>query len=407
MWRAEDQSLLERLEDEEALQRLWRADAPEAPPLHPRAAGLIQAVRGYANGSEIVSALLRDDAQPMLAAVRPDSMSGLAGATLHCIAVYNARLAEAPGQPAEKVERARLCSLGAWVALADQASYLTELARTVLDDDEEVQHAVAAAAVAPLESLAVLAREGARELTLRGAQALRALTLVTDACRISGCSAIVSQRFEGHAERLHASAIDTALAPIREAISDATARGQAEVEGPDLMERVRQVWTWADTDEHVERFAIDAVTPIAWNVYHEDNSDSAMRGLIDPLEALVDRLARRVEADPNRIAYAAPCAQLYVFRSQACTEVKDRRRWADRSLEICPSHRNGRLILANLLMQEVRNRVDRSPPFLSAGDFDALEANLERAEKLYPRSHGLDALQRRVAELREQVWWRR
>jgi hypothetical protein len=277
----------------------------------------------------------------------------------------------------------------------------------VLGQDGDVARAVEAAALAPLDSLGQEALSGARELSSAARQAVRTLTHVSDACRISGCSAVVAKRFERHAERLRARVIEAALAPIREAVSDATARGKAETEGAELMERVAHVWQWAAADEHVERFAVDVVTPIAWNVYHEENSDIALRRLIGPLDALVDRLAWRIQADGSRIAYAAPCAQMYVFRSEIGTNAEERRRWAERSLEICSSHRNGRLILASLLVQEVRDRLDRTAMFMQGSDFHGLESKLARAEELYPRTRGIDDLKVRLEQAREKSWWSR
>lgn len=405
MWRPEDQALLERLEDEEVLELLWRTEAPGAAPLHPRAAGLIRALRLRSGGQAVLDAMRGGDAAPLLAALRPDSMVGMGGPLLHHLALYNARLADTRQDP-EKVERARLTSLAAWIALSEERSYLTALAEAMLGD-QDVERAVTAAALAPIDAIGAAALGGARELENASRLALRVLAHVSTACRISGASPTATVRFERHAERLRAQAIDAALAPISEAISEATARGRAEREGAELMERVALVWHWSDQDEHVERFAIDVVTPIAWNVYHEDNSDAALRRLIRPLEPLVDRLAWRIEADASRIAYAAPCAQMFVFRSEMSTVVEDRRRWAEKSLQICPSHRNGRLILASLLVHEVRDRLDRAGMFMQGSDFMHLSEQLDRAQELYPRTRGLEELQERLKETRDKSWWSR
>jgi hypothetical protein len=405
MWRPEDQALLERLEDEETIGALWRIDAPGAAPLHPRAAGMVQVVRALDGGAEAVAALRDGNPQPLLAMVRPAAMAGLPAALLHHLAVYNERLAMAPGVEPEAAERARLSSLAAWIALAEERRYLRALANALVDDAEEADRALADAAMEPIEEVGREALSGARELSTGAQRALRTLARVSDACRRSGCSATVGRRFERRAERLRARAIEAALAPIQEALSDATARGCAEQEGGALMARVAAVWRWADGDEHVERFAIDAVTPIAWNVYHEDNADAALRRLVGPLDPLVDRLAWRIEADATRIAYAAPCAQMYVFRSEISTSAEDRKRWAERSLELCPTHRNGRLILASLLVHEVRDRLDRSAMFMQGSDFAELEAQLARARDLYPRARGLTDLEERVARAREKSWW--
>ena len=404
MWKREDQFLLERLEDEQILEELWRIEARGSAPLHPRAAGLIHELRATDEGSDAIARATSGEWAPLLEAVHPSAMRGRAGTLLHHLAVYNARVADSSHDATEQ-ERARLCSLAAWIALADEGSYLRKLVSAVLDD-EDVQDAIAQAALVPLDELGERATAGARERDEPSRRALSALGHVSDACRMSGCAATVESRFERHAARLRARAIDVALAPIREAVSDATARGQAEREGAALMQRVADVWHWAGGDEHIERFAVDTVTPIAWNVYHEEHSDRALRQLIAPLEPLVDRLGWRIEADGSRIAYAASCAQMFVFRSEVSTSAIVRRRWAERSLQICPSHRNGRLILASLLVHEVRDHLDRSPLFLMGAKMTELEAQLSRAEELYPRTRGLDDLKQRLADAKEKSWWR-
>ncbi len=407
MWRAEDEALLERLEDEEILGALWRSEAPGAPPLHPRAAGMIQLLRRLPAGAVAIAAMQGGDSGPLCALVRPPSMAGLPGPLLHQLAVYNARVAAATAGGSDE-EHARLTSVAAWVALVEEREYLEGFARAVVgESEEEVERALAAAALAPLDELGATALAAARELRPEARVGLRVLAHIGDACRIGGASTELRARLDRHAERLRSRVIEAALAPITEALSDATARGRAEVEGAEIMERVAAIWRWADGDEHVERFAVDAVTPIAWNVYHEPNSDGAMRRLIGPLEPLVDRLAWRIEADGTRVAYAAPCAQMYVFRSEVGASPDDRRRWAERSLAICPSHRNGRVTLASLLLQEVRDRLDRSAMFMQGSDFYDLERKLSRAEELYPRSRGLDELKARVSEARDKSWWTR
>src|SRR5262245_33080267 len=96
MWRTEDQALLERLEDQRALAALWRAESREAPPLHARAAGMIALLRARPQGSAALAALAAGDVEPLSAMLRPASFAGFGPPLLHHLAVYNARLADAP-----------------------------------------------------------------------------------------------------------------------------------------------------------------------------------------------------------------------------------------------------------------------------------------------------------------------
>jgi hypothetical protein len=403
MWRAEDDALFERLRDERALELLWRAECPAAPPLHPRAAGLLAELRRLPGGADAIAALEGGNAAPLAALLRPASLRGLAPPLLHHLAVYHARAAAAASGEAR--ERARLYELAAWIALAEEKTYLQGYGRGVLGDGD-VDGAIARVTAEPLEALGAAAVAGAASLDDGARSALAALNRVGEACRLSGCAASVRRRFEQIADRHKNRAIEAALANVRSAIFDATARGQADREGPALMERVAATWRWSESDEHVELFAVDMVTPIAWHVYHQERSEAELRRLIRPLEPLVESLAARIRGDATRIAYAAPCAQMYVFRSEMASNKDDQRRLAEKSLELCPSHRNGRLVLASLLVQRVRDRLDRNAVFLAGSDLRELELEVARAEELYPRTRGLDDVKQAIASARQRSsWW--
>jgi hypothetical protein len=404
MWRADDDVLYERLLDERAISLLWQRESGAAPALHPRAAGLLAEVRKLSGGGEALAAAHRGDVAPLASLLRPPSLRGLAPAFVHHLAVYHARLgAVAAG---EARDRARVYELAAWITLAEERDYLRSYGDVVLGG-ANIERSIERVTAMPIEALGEIARDGAAALDGAAHAALAALARVGDACHISGCAARARRRFEQLADRHRAAAIEAALTPIRASISDATARGQAEREGASLMERVALVWRWSRADEAVEHFAVDVVTPIAWNIYHQESSEAELRRLFKPLEPLVDNLAQRIQGDPSRIAYAAPCAQMYVFRSEMASSKEEQLRLAERSLELCPSHRNGRLILASLLVHDVRDRLDKSGVFLQGSDLRELEIKLARAEELYPRTRGLDDVKQAVASARQRSWWGR
>jgi hypothetical protein len=93
---------------------------------------------------------------------------------------------------------------------------------------------------------------------------------------------------------------------------------------------------------------------------------------------------------------------MFVFRSEMATVAADQRQHAERAVRLCPTHRNGRLILARTLAREVQAGLDRG--FVAALERAELKAKLERARELYPRTKGLDELQARVDKL---AWWER
>lgn len=392
VWRPADDALLSRLKDERLFDRLWAFESGGAPPLPSRAAALLEASRvARGHGSE--------DLATLGAALRPRVLRGAPPAFLHHLAVYEERLSEALlADPARWVER-RTTALAAWLALVEQGDYLRGIGRAQLPDGgEEVALGVWRRS---LSVLAAAAREDARALGLRGRWALRGLAHIGRACEAAGCTATLRGEVEQVAERLRSEAIEEALAVASDAIADATARGVAEQRGPEISAQLAAIWRWSDLDEHAERFAVNAMTPMAWNVYQREPAYDNLRAIVTPLEPLVESMARRLADDPTRVAYAAPVAQMFVFRAEMATHLNIQQTHAERAVAICPSHRNGRLILARCLAHEVRGRLDRG--FGVAMDKDELKKKIERARELYPRTKGLDELERRVDAL---GWWK-
>ncbi len=411
VWRADDEALLGRIEDELLMEQLWRAEAGAGTvALHPRASGLVRMLRTLPGGEAAVAAAVDGlragacDVSQLRALTRPSSLRGLEGRLLHHLAVFHRRVADAIGPRSAEAAVVLLGrSMAAWFALGAERSYLRRLSRAVLGDsasDDVCESAAEEAVLAPMTELGKRAQQGAPSLSRASLTALRALAQVPQAGRLASCKVATQKRLERYADKQRSLAIERALTPISNAISEATANGSIEQAAPRLMARVAAVWRWADRDEHVERYAVDQVTPVAWNIYADDTDYHRVRALIAPLSPLVDHLAYRIQDDPSRIAYAAPCAQMFVFRSEAATTSAEQRRLAERAVALCPSHRNGRLILATLLCNEVRDRVDRG--LLLPVDRKRLLALVDRAEALYPRTSGLDELRVR---LESSHWW--
>lgn len=407
MWRPEDDALLQRIEDEFVIEAVWRRETGGARPLHPRAAGLVAMLRTLPGGTDVIEEAGRalaahpdatlPDPGGLSLLLRPASMRGLSGPLLHHLAVFHERVAAATS--AEVAFGARLRALAAWFAMSHDDDYLCAVIEGALGDvsEDDLRAHRALAMRRPLDELGRRARAGARERDADSHAALRALAATEQAARLAGLSSAQARPLVLHAERLRAGAIDAALAPIANAVADLVARNAHESEGPAVMARVVEVWHWSGWDEHVERFAVDEVTPVAWTIYQRETGYTHLRHLITPLVPLVERLAQRVSEDPTAIAYAAPVAQMYVFRSGMASEVDERIRLAERAVAVCPSHRNGRFVLAGLLCTEVRRRLDRG--FWMMGDRAELERKLDRAAELNPDTKGLVTLRERLASL--------
>jgi hypothetical protein len=395
VWRPQDEALLARIEDELIIEQLWQLEAPGQAPLHGRASGLVGALR-LSRAAEVERAAQSlDDRDVLRRLVRPRRFVGLSPQLLHHLAVFHARVAEARGSSAEGFT-ARLLSLAAWLALASEGSYLQRLATAVYGE----QYAGDAAweqLTREIQALSNKARAGARSLADGGRTAMKVLARISEACRLSGCTVALQKRVEAAADRERSRVVDHALGPISEAIADAAARGKADAEGGALMDQLVRVWQWSDWDEHVERYAVDEITPVAWNIYQIEDGWDGLRRLLSPLEPLVDNLARRVEDDNQRIAYAAPVAQMYVFRSEMATELDVQMKWAERSVAMCPTHRNGRLILARVLCNEVSSKLDQG--ITAMMERDELLKKLQRAHDLWPSNENIEPLRVRVERL--------
>jgi hypothetical protein len=122
--------------------------------------------------------------------------------------------------------------------------------------------------------------------------------------------------------------------------------------------------------------------------------------LIEPIWPLVDSLTRRIEADPTKVAYAARCAQMLVFKADVVRTEAETTAIAERALRICPSHRNTRLTLAHSLCEQALRLLPgaRAPTHQSCA---SAEAMIQRAESLYPSTTRLPEAQKRLAEAKK------
>lgn len=397
MLRADDEALLARLEDEELCERLWRAQAPHrAPPALARASGLVTLVcQGDAGGAARARAL-RGELGPLLARLAPSSTRGLDPRLNHHLALWFERLAEAYRATSDEaahgaaIERA----LASWLALADEREHLLGVATRAAGPAAPAADVARVAAEAPfglLRALGRAAEAGAKERSADGRRALDALARVEHALAVAGASEATARRASALARELETRAIEEALAPLANRLEALVARGAAVAEGPALFEDVRAAWEWSRRSRTVEHFAVDQVTPVAWVAYKLPGWD-ALAKLVRPLDPLVDSLVARLEASRSSpsttdLAYAAPAAQMLVFRSELARGT-ERFAHVERALRLCPPHRNARVVLSGLLCEEALR-------LLQGGLFVRPEARAEarrhhdRAKELFPQQRKL------------------
>lgn len=422
-WRADDEALLEHLEDLELTQRLWRAQAPSSwPQPPPRATELVRQLRSVPAAAEALASARAGRVEALFPWLTLDGVSGRPGALLHATALWYERLAEAyadaaraahaagrvEGDRSADAEHAWVRALGSWLALAEERRFLAVLGRRVAGarlPEAEAERLALAAATRLLEEAGEAARAGARELGASAAEALRLLRLAPEACRVAGLSASQAAPRLARAERLLADAIDEALSPSVGALHEAKLSADPIRAALTPLRRIASVWRWSGFDVAVERCAAEEVEALGWEVYR-DSRWSELRTLLEPCMSLFESLERRMLAAPGaELTHRAKCAQLLVFRSEA--DMDPAREWAfaERALAVCPSHRNARLVLAHLACDRAIHRLDRATFVTIAADLSEATQLVARAEELFPQGRRMEAARAKLAEA-QRAWGR-
>ena len=113
-------------------------------------------------------------------------------------------------------------------------------------------------------------------------------------------------------------------------------------------------------------------------------------------EGSIDDAARRVSNHPSALPYAALVAQMLVFRAEMGTVLATRLADVERALQLCDTHRNARVILADLLAERAANTLDSTGVLGRDAAIANARKDVDRADQLWP---GLP----RVASLRKRL----
>lgn len=405
-WRPEDEALLRRLEDEALFERAWRAlvGANVAPP-HRRAAGVLVALRGSVDGAAAVERAENGELAPLLRMLTQPPAASLRPRLAHHLALLHRQLADALERADEAqragAQKAWLRALAMWAWLGQEEQYLRNLADAVVGEALPAAERARVATEAPLELLGHLghrACQGARQLTESAAIALSVLSRVSEACDMAGCGPPLRARMQERARREREAAVDAALARVDAALEEAIVRGAPADELVSLLFDGVAVWRWSGRDEQAERLLIRRVTPVLWDLYRESRWE-VMQSLLRPLEQPVDHLALRIEGDVTKLAYAAPCAQIYVFRAEIAPTLDRQLAYAEKAVALCSTHRNGRMVLADLLIERALRGLDTAMPWATGDALTRATKDVRRAENLYPQLKRLEMAKRRLKSL--------
>lgn len=412
--RPEDEALLERLDDEALYERVLRLHGGSGLVPQRRAAGLVHALRALPGAREAFAMANAEDPEKrrldaISSLMMPISYVGYPPALLHHLALHFRRVAVlARDKSAQWSTSAAEASLAAFFALAGHRDYLEGFVARTLGDGaskKDVDRLVAELPEAAVTSLGDEALAGARELDLPARAALEALLRVPSAAARSGAPAPFVEKMKARADRLRATAVDAALEPIAQALDDAAIANELTTRGIEVLFRLVPLWEALGRDEAVERFFVERAEPVCWEIQRRKEWErfETLFGAPDEVARgssaratfrLVESLCARVKADRSKVAYAAACAQFFVFYTNAVPTLDRQIAVAGRAIDVCPSHRNGRAVLASFLCQKAIRLVEGIVPPRSS--LDEAWALVTRAEELFPSS-------REVRETRELV----
>lgn len=437
-FRPEDEALVARLEEEALYARLLRAHAgPSAPRSPHRAAGLLHELRAVPGAREAFALAAQDPEASsgvpprgaldgLTALMRAPSFAGYSPALLHHLGLHFARVAGCRERDAaheeheEREERGESearalgpveaweLSLSAFFALSRCPEYLADLVSRALGPPKPgaaEAHADDVARLArelPLQHVAQLgarALAGARGRDGRARLALMALARAESAARRAGLSEAERAVVVARCAAAHARAIEQALEPVAQALDDAALTNELTTRGIEALQGLVDVWEFSGQDEAVERFFVERAEPVCWELQRRREWDKFARLLGPdagpvgvPARAhtfrLVESLIARVTRDRSRVAYAAACAQFLVFYTNAASTLERQIAIAERAVAVCPSHRNGRAVLASFLCQKARRKVETL--VTSSSELAEAEALVERARSLFPTAREIE-----------------
>jgi len=416
--RPEDEALLERLDDEALYEGILASHAGAGLAPAKRAAGLVRELRALPGAPKAIAMATAEEAErrrfdAVTTLMMPVSYAGYAPALLHHLALHFERVAAHVGEKSAAWARAaREASLASFFALAGHEEYLRGFVARALGPEAssaDVTRLAAELPVTPLLRLGEVALAGARALGSDARVALEALARVPSAAARSCAPAPFVAKVNARAEALRATAVEAALEPIAQALDDATIANELTSRGIEVLTQVVPVWEATGQDEAVERFFVERAEPVCWEIQRRKEwerfawlfgtpEELSRGGSTRATFRLVESLFARVKADRSKVAYAAACAQFLVFYTNVVATLDRQIAVGERALDVCPSHRNGRAVLASFLCQKATRLSEGLVP--QRASLDEAWALVSRAEGLFPSSREVRETRTRVERKR-------
>ena len=300
----------------------------------------------------------------------------------HHLALVHGRFA-ATTQDAERAHRHLERALVLWLRVYEEHEYLAALASRIAG--AEGPALLAGFAEVLLEPLAADLRAGRREPTDSARRALWGLRAVP------GCAARAGLA-DAHRAEIEALALRLLDGIVREVLDEA--RIVAEQIDPlraDAEERsapfrlILSFTSWAGLDPETIVFLLDQAQDQAWELYRARRMND-VGTLLAPLRPAVDELEARISKDTNLLAYRALCAQMLTFLGETESDPRAAIANLERAVAVCPTHRNARLILAGLLIDEALRQLRSLPTLPIFGGGESRRRGLAEVRRLHDRA---------------------
>ena len=393
-WREEDEAFYQRLRDRQRTSLLLSVLHDGPAPSSERAQGLTALLRMDSLGEEAFTRAASGDTQALRALVFCSTYAGKRPELLHHLALLHAQAAAA--QRGELAVTHLLHALGAWGALRAEGRYLPRLAKEVAPELEESARlgAIQAALVAPLERFREDALSDAVE---RGPRAHAGLRLHARRAELQALVGGEAQDFALQLRALGGEITDAAAEPIERALDDA-ATASVGILQVDLLAKLASLGAWAGGSRDVDHRFLERAMPIAWTLYKGSDKALVARFVATTREC-VDRCVTRVLTDPAELAHASRVAQMLVFRAESAATLSDQVIAIEKALEVCPTHRNGRLVGADIFAYRGLERLRGAGPLSGQSPADAAYEDAKRARALWPSCKRLTRLMDELARV--------
>ena len=330
-----------------------------------------------------VVALEGAEAGPLVERLRPIALDEVSDRRLHALAALEAaRFAIAiTGKDEAAIEASAKSLLRSWASLGQRGHYLAALAAPVLGASTSTAGEVAAR-IGLERVIAALLERAAGGADLGGL--LRAIRAAESIGGEAG----------RRATRARLEALDLVLDPLRRTLDELATRRPSEGELVAAFAAIRAAWRRCDRDLEIEVLAVERIADFAWDLYRERKFPELAR-IVEEIVEPSSSLATRVEHEATAIAWAAPCAQVLVFRAELAPRFDAQVELAERAHRVCPTLRNARLVLGDFLLTRAERAIDRNAARTTGGTTP--EDDVARAASIQPDLKRLPVVREKLA----------